>query len=407
MKLNAQTIRTITAPEGKTDWVAWDHSLPGFGLRLRGNSRTFIIQYRIGKQQRRESLGDVRKVKLEAARTIARNRFAQIQLGTDPGAEKVKARAAATITALTLNAVAGRYLEAQKDPDPKKSLRSSTLKSAQRHLRVHWGPLGNRPIGEIKRSEIAARLQEIIKEYGRTAAARARGVLSAMYTWAMKEGLCENLETNPVAFTNDPLAGIDNSRDRVLEDPELAAVWHACRDDDFGKIVRLLILTGCRRDEIGSLKWSEIDLGAGTMTIAAERSKNRRAHSLTLPTMALDILKSIPRRDGRDFVFGQRGGGYARWGWHHTALRERLGEMPAWTLHDLRRTFRTGLGKLLVPSHIAERCLNHIKGDKVEATYDRYKYEREIASAFAMWADHVAAIIEGRPASNVTPLRRA
>jgi integrase len=398
MKLNAQTIRTITAPEGKADHVYWDDAMPGFGLRLRGNGRSFIIQYRIGTQQRRESLGDVRKVTLEAARTIARTRFAQIQLGTDPGAEKAKARETASAITLTLGDVVTRYLDAKRDV-----LRPSSFKGAERHLNVHWSPLTPRPLAEIKRAEIAARLQEIVKEYGRTAAARARSTLSSLFSWSMKEGLCE---ANPVIATNDPLGNIDNSRDRVLSDAELVTVWKATRDDDFGRIVRLLVLSGCRRDEIGSLRWGEIDLGAGTLTIAAERSKNRRAHTLTLPPMALDILKSIPRRDGRDYVFGQRGGGYARWGWHTEALRERLGEMPAWTLHDLRRTFRTGLGRLGIPSHVAELAINHTPGG-IEAVYDRHRYQGEIAAALGLWANHISAILDGRPASNVTPLRRA
>lgn len=398
MKLTAQAIRTVTAPQGKADHVYWDDAMPGFGLRLRGNSRSFIIQYRIAQQQRRESLGDVRRVTLEAARDIARKRFAQIELGTDPGAEKAKARETASAVTLTFGSVAGRYLDAKRDV-----LRPSSFKSAERHFNVHWAPLTARPLAEIKRAEIAARLQEIVPEYGRTAAARARSALSTLFSWSMKEGL---VEANPVFATNDPLANIDNSRDRVLTDAELVKVWNACRDDDFGRIVRLLILSGCRRDEIGSLKWSEIDLGAGTLTIAAERSKNRRAHCLTLPPMALRILESIPRRDGRDYVFGQRGGGFARWGWHTTALRDRLRAMPPWTLHDLRRTFRTGLGRLGIPSHVAELAINHTRGG-IEAVYDRHTYQHEIGHALALWADHVAATIDGRPASNVTPLRRA
>jgi integrase len=394
MKLTAQTIRTITAPEGKADFVAWDDALPGFGLRLRGQSRSWVIQYRIGRQQRRESLGDIRKVTLDSARTIARTKFAQIQLGADPGAEKAKAREAAAVAALTLAIVAARYLDAKKD-----MLRPSTFKGAKRSFEVHFAPLADRPISEIKRVEIAARLQEIIKQYGRTAAARARSALNSLFAWSLREGLCE---VNPVIGTNDPGQGLQ-ARDRVLSDRELAAVWNACREDDFGKIVKLLILTGCRRDEIGSLQWSEID--GEIMTIAATRSKNRKAHALTLPSMALDTLQSIQRRDSRDFIFGQRGNGFARWGYHTTALRERLGEMVPFTLHDLRRSFRTGLGKLGVPPHIAELAINHTRSG-IEAVYDKHRYEREIGSALAQWAAHVAAIIEGRE-SNVTPLRRA
>jgi integrase len=398
VKLTSSSVAALTLPEGKTDHVAWDESLPGFGVRLRGNSKHFIIQYRIGRQQRRESLGDIRKITLEQARTIARQRFAQVELGTDPAADRAKAAAAASAQALTLDVAVARYLDSKRD-----TMRPSTFNSAKRHFSVHFGPLTGRPLADIKRADIAAQLQVIVKEYGRTAASRGRSTLSSLFAWAMKEGLCE---ANPAASTHDPLAGVDNSRDRVLSDSELVKIWNACRPDDFGHLTKLLILTGCRRDEIGSLRWSEVDLAAGTITISGERVKNRKTHVLTLPPMALDILKSIPRRDGRDFVFGKRGGGFARWGAHLDALRRRIGDMPPWTMHDLRRTFRTGLGKLGIPSHVAELAINHVRKG-VEATYDRHTYQGEIASALARWAAHVAAILEGRPASNVTPLRRA
>jgi integrase len=396
MKLTMSSVAALTLPEGKTDHVFWDDGLPGFGVRLRGQAKHYLIQYRVGQQQRRESLGDVRKITLDQARTIARQRFAQVELGADPAAEKAKTRAANAATALTLGVTATRYLD-----DKKNRWSRSSYTAAQRHLGKHFAPLAGRPLGGITRAEIAARLLVLVKEHGRFAAAQARGALSSLFVWSMGHGLCES---NPVTGTIDPAKDIQ-SRDRVLSDKELAQVWNACGDDDFGRIVRLLILTGCRRDEIGSLKWNEID--DGVLTISATRSKNRKAHALTLPQMALDILKSIPRREDRDFVFGQRGGGYSRWGFYTTALRARLPDsMPAWTLHDLRRTFRTGLGKLGVPPHIAELCINHVRNG-IEAVYDRHRYEREIASALAQWSAHVAAIIDGRPASNVTPLRRA
>ena len=190
---------------------------------------------------------------------------------------------------------------------------------------------------------MAARLQEIIKEHGRTSAARARGDLSALFTWALKEGLCE---TNPVIATNDPGEGIP-PRDRVLSDHELAVVWKACQDDDFGRIVPLLILTGCRR-EIGALKWSEVDLDSDVLTIPGSRTKNHRQHVLTLPAAAIDILQAAPRREGRDYVFGVRGGAFAAWSYAKIALDGRITTaegkaLPRWTLHDLRRSFRPGL----------------------------------------------------------------
>jgi integrase len=399
VKLTKGEVDKLTLPRGKSDHFVWDDAMPGFGIRLRGQNKTYVIQYRAGRQQRRESLGDVRRIALEMARTIARRRFAAIELGDDPGAERRAKREAASAVVLTLGDVAGRYLDAKRD-----TLRPSTFKSTERNLNVHFGPLANRPLAEIKRVEIAARLQQIVKQFGRTAAARARSTLSTMFVWALREGLIETGQ-NPVMLVNDPLAGIDNSRDRVLTDAELVKVWNACPDDDFGRIIRLLLLTGCRRDEIGSLRWSEIDLDAGTLTIGAERSKNRRSHTLTLPPLALDILQATPRRPDRDFVFGLSGQGFQRWGAYTTALRERLGDMPPFTLHDLRRTFRTGLGKLGTPTHVAELAINHTR-QGIQAVYDRHTYQREIAHALALWADHLVTAIENR-ASKVVPLRSA
>jgi len=234
-----------------------------------------------------------------------------------------------------------------------------------------------------------------------------RSTLLTLFVWAMKEGLVEGNQ-NPVALTNDPLSGVDNSRDRVLSNAELAKVWVACRDDDFGRIVKLLILTGCRRDEIGSLKWSEIS--DGVLTVSATRSKNRKAHSLTLPPLALGILESNPRREGRDYVFGQRGGGYSRWSFHTTALRSRLPDsMPEWRIHDLRRSAATHMAEIGIEPHIIEALLNHVSGHKagVAGIYNRARYIEPMRIALQRWAEHVAAILDGRPASNITPLRRA
>jgi integrase len=207
-------------------------------------------------------------------------------------------------------------------------------------------------------------------------------------------------------LTNDLAEGIE-PRDRVLSDRELATIWNACLDDDLGRIIKLLILTGCRREEIGALKWSEID--GEVMTIPATRTKNHKSHAITLPPLALKILNSIPHREGRDFVFAKSGGGFYGWSYATMALHTRIVTCEGrallhWVLHDLRRTFRTGLGRLGVPPHIAELCLNHRKNG-VEAIYDRHRYEREIKAALALWADHVCAVVESRE-SNVTPLRR-
>jgi integrase len=402
MKLTKDSVTALALPAGKSEQFFWDDDLPGFGVRLRGGTKVWVVQYRAGGHQRRESLGDVRKVNLEDARKIARQRFAQVELGVDPAAERARARAEATATKLTLQSVSERYLAAKED-----RLRSSTFKASKKYFAVHWKPLHGQPLDSIKRADVAARLQEIIKTHGRTSAARARGNLSALYSWAMREGLCE---TNPVTATNDPIEGI-MPRERVLADDEFRMIWKACEeDDDFSRIVKLLLLTGCRREEIGGLKRSEVNFDTGVMTIPGTRTKNRRTLDLPLPEIALEILRSTPAHEGRDYFFGRFGGSFSGWSAGKLRIDAQVvltsgKTIPAWTLHDLRRTCRTGMGKLGVPPHIAELVINHVKGG-VEAIYDRHRYQREIAAALALWGDHVRSIVDGE-APKVVSLRSA
>jgi integrase len=415
VKLTKNAIATLQLPPGKSEHFEWDDDLPGFGVRLRGERASWIVQYRIGSQQRRESLGDIRKVTLKAAREIAGQRFAHVELGTDPAAEKAKARAAEKGQKLTFEVVAKQYLASKKGV-----VRDATYVAAEHDLLTLWKPFAKRPIDSIKRADIALRLREIVVECstskralrikeglrGKTAASRARSNASAMFVWAMGEGMVEN---NPTIATNNPAEGI-NARERVLANNELAVVWRACENDDFGRIVKLLILTGCRREEIGGLKWSEIDLDTEIMSIPGTRTKNHKTHTLILPAAAVEILRSAPHREGREFIFGGRGGSFSAWSYATAAMHVRIATaegkpLPHWSLHDLRRTMRTGLGQIGIAPHIAERVINHTRGG-VEAIYDRFQYQPEIKAALARWADHVLAVVEKRE-TNVTPLRRA
>lgn len=400
MKLTDKIVTELTLPRAQTELFCWDDSLPGFGVRLRGGTKRWYCQYRVGRQQRRESLGDVRKIRLEAARAIARARFAAVELGSDPAADRIATRVAAAAIQLTLGKVADRYLKAKKD-----ALRPNSLSAATRYFSQHWAPLRAMPIGTITRANIAAELQVMIADRGKVSAARARSNLSALFAWAIGEGLVEN---NPVTGSNIPDADVE-SGDRILDDAELRAVWNACADDDFGRITKLLILTGCRRSEIGDLAWSELD--AGVMTIPNERTKNGRALVLSLAPAALEILQRCPRRDGQKFVFGKRGkSGFNAWSYCMLALNNRIAAamgqpIPPWSLHDIRRTTRSGLGLIGIRPDISEMVINHARPRLIEI-YDKYKYGPEIAGALARWADHVIGIVEGRD-SKVIPLRSA
>jgi integrase len=219
-------------------------------------------------------------------------------------------------------------------------------------------------------------------------------LLVGVVAWAMKEGL---VDFNPVAATNDPEVG-QLSRDRVLSDLELAQIWRACDDGIPGRIVKLLILLGCRRHEIGGLHRDEINLETGMLNIPGDRTKNGRALELALPPAALELIADMPRQG--ECIFSQSGRAFSGW----SVLKMRLDlaiatatgrPLKPWRLHDLRRTFRTGLGKLGVPPHVAELCINHVKGG-IQAVYDRYQYQPEIKMALARWAEHVLSIAEDR-----------
>jgi integrase len=225
-----------------------------------------------------------------------------------------------------------------------------------------------------------------------------------------------------VLATNRPI--VPKPRERVLSDGELAEVWRAAGDDTYGTIVRLLILTGQRREEIGGLRWSEIDFTTQTIGLPAERTrngrartKNGRAHEVPLSEPAMRLITATPRRLDRDFVFGTGANGFGGYSVPKRALDQRIAEvrqaagaeepMAPWVLHDLRRSLATGLGERLgVLPHVVEAILHHVDGHKrgVAGVYNRASYDKEKRAALAMWAAHVVALVEGR-STNVVPLR--
>jgi len=197
------------------------------------------------------------------------------------------------------------------------------------------------PVDRVSRKDVASRLIAIIFAHGPIVAAKARAALSTLFMWAMQTGLIEH---NPVIGTIQPKDG--KPRERVLSDNELAAIWNACKDDDYGRIVRLLILLGARRQEIGGLRWSELDLDNDRWLLPAQRSKNGRAHELPLMPTTLDIVYSVPRLASRDQLFGARSNdGFTGWDDQKEALDERSG-VVGWTLHDIRRSVATKLADI-------------------------------------------------------------
>jgi integrase len=391
MKLTQTGIPRLALPAGKSEAIFFDDDVPGFGLRLRaGGSRTFIVQYAIGGRQRRMTIGAAKILDAAKARHTARNLLAKVRLGHDPAAEKAEARVHATDE--PFGAVIGRFLARQE-----RRLRPRSYIDVRRYLEQHWRPLHALHLARISRATVAARLSKIAAEHGPVSADCARATLSSFFTWAIGEGLAD---VNPVIGTNKNFDGA-KSRDRVLSERELAAIWRTLPDSDYGAIVRLLILTGQRREEIGALRWPEIDLEGCLITLPAARTKNGRPHEVPLSKLAVAVLKSRPARAGRDLVFGdgpkrnQQESGFQGWSKCKAALDKRA-SINSWRLHDLRRTVATGMGELGVYPHVVEAVLNHVSGHKagVAGVYNRSSYSAEKKAALELWGKHVQALAE-------------
>jgi len=403
VKLTAATVeRLLKNPPGAADKIFFDDGLSGFGLRLReGGKRTWIAQYRVGTKQRRVTLGTVENLDATEARRRAKDMLSKVHLGGDPQSEKAARRAEA---ALTLGSVIDAYLARYAE----KKLKPSTLDDVRRYLKRHWASLSKMPARTITRAEVAARLGDIAEESGGYAANRARAALNALYAWAIGEGLTD---VNPVVGANKPAD--EKPRDRVLTTAELESVWNKAGEGDFGAIVRLLILTGQRREEAAAMTWDELDLDRALWRIGGDRTKNKRPHDVPLSAQALAVLGGLEKRDGRALVFGSREGPFSGWSKAKAALDGRMQDLTGragapWRLHDLRRTVATGMADLGIQPHVIEAVLNHISGHKagVAGVYNRASYANEKRQALDMWGAYVETVAK-RHKSNILPLRGA
>lgn len=372
-------------PGGK--WL-WDTEVKGFGARRQVDGVFYYLRYRQAGRQCVKSLGRHGSgLTAETARSKAKQKLGKAASGIDPFAEEAIARAAETFG----NEVK-RYLS-HKQP----TMKPRAYREVVRHLMVHAKPFHRLRLSEIIRRTIAVRLTEIGEASGPVAKNRVRASLSAFFAWAITEGF---IEVNPVAGTAKADEG--HARERVLSPAELAAIWAALPQDHFGDIVRLLILTGQRREEIGGLRWSEIDFGRGLIILPSARTKNNRLHELPLSPQVKAILERQLRRNSRDFVFGLGQGGFSGWSDCKARLDQDLFDarkpkakpMPDWRLHDLRRTAATGMAERGVLPHIVEAVLNHVSGHRsgVAGIYNRARYETEMRGALERWAEYVEAI---------------
>jgi integrase len=268
-----------------------------------------------------------------------------------------------------------------------------------RALRNAFPRYRDMPAADLNRSIAVKALDAMAMRGSPAMAARTAAYGKAAYGWAVKRGA---LSVNP--FLNLPVRPTER-RERVLTDDELAAIWRATDGSGpFSGIVRLLVLTGQRREEVAGMTWAELSGDFSTWTIPASRAKNGATHIVPLSAPAQDLLREAPRFG--ELVFPGLRGTFNGWGKAKAALDARSG-VAGWRLHDLRRTAATGLQRLGVRLEVTEQVLNHVSGSRagIVGVYQRHDFADETRAALEAWGEHVEAIVEGRtPESNVLKL---
>jgi integrase len=388
MKLTNDAIKKLTLPPGKQDQVFWDDAVPGFGVRLRQSGAcSYRVQYDFGGRSRGMSLGPVSLLELSQARAKARQLLAQVRLGHDPAYEKTEARSKA---AETFGALLTRYLAHKAT-----KVRPSSIREITRHLVRYARPLHSRPITTIDRRTIAALVASVSGKSGAVAANCMAATLCGYFSWATREGIFN--AANPASNLNLPAT--NGARKRLLLDAEVAAILAALGEGDYADIVRLLLFTGARRAEIGSLLWSEIDLAAAEIRLPGERTKNHRAHVIPLAPPALDILKRrwAARDPDAAAVFGCTVRGFQSWSQCKRELDQSIALEP-WTPHDFRRFISTKLHERGVVPHVVEAVLGHVSVFKsgVAGTYNLSTYLNERRRVLNRWSEYIEELATGK-----------
>jgi integrase len=366
---------------------------------------------------------------LAAARRLVAELRHEIAQGRDPGAahvvEKARRRDATfELAANTFEAAVKDFLELHASKKTRRwheqarllGLRPTDLSIIPKSLVARWG---KRPISEIDGHDIYNLVDEtrrngapgLERRSDRPTESRARAMLSClskMFGWLVQR---RRLSNNPCAGIHRP--DTPKARERVLTDNEIVKFWSAvsAERNEFGALLKLLLLTGCRLNEVAGMTGAELCNNGTIWNIPGARTKNGRPHVVPLSPLAQQLILAIQQRGsppGFDLVFTTNGRTRVS-GW--SKLKRRIDKamgIPHWRLHDLRRTTATGMAEIGIAPHIVEAVLNHVSGAKagVAGTYNRAAYGVEKRIALERWADHVAGLTAGRGAK-VIPLLRS
>ena len=389
-KLTDAAVTRIKSPaQGQIDY--FDQQFPGLALRVScGGRKTWTYSYRLRGKQRRLKLDIYPAMSVAQAHDAWRKARDLVHAGKDPAALDTKAPTDFT-------SVLEEWL--RRDQAGNRSV-SAVRNSIENHVLPHWR---HRLINEISKRDCLDVIDAIADQGKVIAARRVHGSLNRLFRWAIERDI---IHANPLTGARKP--GAEVRRDRVLTDAELIKVWNAAGKIawPYGPAFQLLILTGARREEIGQLKWSEID--GNVIRLEGSRTKNGEPHNIPLSTAARAIIEKLPRVSGSDFVFTFTGAvPVSGWSTAKIEIDDYAAVTNSWRTHDLRRTCATGLQKLKTPLQVTEAILGHTSGSRggIVGVYQRHDYADEKRAALEAWGAHVMALIEGTAPGKVVPIR--
>ena len=398
IRLTVEAIAKATCPPDKEEIRYPIEGLRGTYLRVRGNRKTVLLQYRdAAGKQRWYRIPDAAPKDMAEAAAIVRGRIAK---GEDPAGER---KAETKRARARLEPALDAY---EKDLERRHVVKRGEVMSLLRRELLR--PLGNVDLATLTRNDLVERIAAVEASGRPGAAQELRKVAAVLLGWCADTG----------RITTSPLAGWRRQRKtkaqrldrpgRALEDWEIAVLWKAAQAHEwpwFGAYLQMLLLLGQRRTETTLMRRSNVDLRRGVWTVPAEITKSGREHKVPLPAPALAILGNLPGAIGSPYVFPspERNKPMTGWSKRLPAVYERTAAagMAPWTLHDLRRTMRTGLGRLGVDPIIAELLLNHAISDELRQIYDRGDYWKRRMRAAERWAGHVVGLV---PASAKVPV---
>jgi integrase len=417
VKLTQRRIECLECRPGQKDMLVFDDEQRGLAVRVTaGGGKSYLAQYSFAGSKRRIPLGSCSAISLADARLAARQIVGAVAGGKDPAGERKLAALDAQRKALTLDVLISQWDKlhlAGKRPNYAAAAASALRRAFAKHL--------DDPAVKLGRETVVRILDGLGRDDKAAMASATARYGSALFGWAARRG---SLSANP--FEHVPTAPAVR-RDRVLSHDEIRLIWAATQDPGtFNAIVRALLLTGQRREEVSALTWAEIDEAMSGWTLPGARTKNGKPHLVPLSEQMRNLLRAQPRREGTDLVFPGEKSVFSGWSKSKARLDEDIAawlrknaeeqgldpgdvrSLEGWTLHDLRRTVATGLQRLGVRLEVTEAVLNHVAGSRagIVGVYQRHDWAEEKRAALSAWGAQVEAIVEGRTASgNVTPLR--